>query len=38
MIATAMMWRVEVKTPKVDPSDQVIRYLGNQLSNKVLII
>jgi hypothetical protein len=38
MIVTAMMWRVEAKTPKIDPGDQVMQSSGNQLSNKVILI
>jgi hypothetical protein len=38
MIATAMMWRVEAKTLKIDPGDQVIQSSGNQLSNRVILI
>jgi hypothetical protein len=36
MIATAMMWRVEVKTLKISPGDQVMQSSGNQLLNKVV--
>jgi hypothetical protein len=38
MIATAMMRRVEAKTLKIGPGDQVIQYSGNQLSNRVILI
>jgi hypothetical protein len=38
MIATTMMWRVEAKTLKIDPSDQVMQSLGKQLSNRVILI
>jgi hypothetical protein len=38
MIATAMMWRVEAKTLKIGPSDQVMQSSGNQLSNRVILI
>jgi hypothetical protein len=38
MIATAMTWRVEAKTPKIGPGDQVIQSSGNQLSNRAILI
>jgi hypothetical protein len=38
MIAIAMMWRVEAKTLKIGPSDQVMQSSGNQLSNRVILI
>jgi hypothetical protein len=38
MIATTMIWKVEAKTLKIDPSDQVMQSSGNQLSNRVILI
>jgi hypothetical protein len=38
MIATAMMWKVEAKTLKIGPDDQVMQSSGNQLSNRVILI
>jgi hypothetical protein len=38
MIVTAMMWRVEAKTLKIGPGDQVMQSSGNQLSNRVILI
>jgi hypothetical protein len=38
MIVTAMMWRVGAKTLKIDLGDQVTQSLGNQLSNRVILI
>jgi hypothetical protein len=38
MIATVMMWRVEAKTLKIGPGDQVMQSSGNQLSNRVILI
>jgi hypothetical protein len=38
MIAIAMMWRVEAKTLKIGPGDQVMQSSGNQLSNRVILI
>jgi hypothetical protein len=33
-----MMWKVGVKTPKIDPSDQVMQFSENQLLNRVILI
>jgi hypothetical protein len=33
-----MMWRVEAKTLKIGPSDQVMQSSRNQLSNRVILI
>jgi hypothetical protein len=38
MIATTMIWRVEAKTLKIGPGDQVMHSSGNQLSNRVMLI
>ena len=38
MIAIAMMWRVEAKTLKISPGDQVMQSSRNQLSNRVILI
>ena len=38
MIVIAMMWRVEAKTLKIGPGDQVMQSSGNQLSNRVILI
>jgi hypothetical protein len=38
MTAIAMMWRVEAKTLKIGPSDQVMQSSGNQVSNRVILI
>jgi hypothetical protein len=35
-IATVMMWKVGAKTPKIDPGDQVMQFLENQLLNRVI--
>jgi hypothetical protein len=35
---TVMMWKVVEKTPKIDPSDQVMQFLKNQLLNRVISI
>jgi hypothetical protein len=34
---TAMMWIVVVKIPKIDLGDQAMRFLGNQVLNKVIL-
>jgi hypothetical protein len=33
-----MMWKVAEKTPKIDPGDQVMQFLENQLLNRVISI
>jgi hypothetical protein len=33
-----MMWKVVVKTPKIDPGDQVMQFSVNQLLNRVISI
>jgi hypothetical protein len=38
MIVIVMMWRVEAKTLKIGPGDQVMQSSGNQLSNRVILI
>jgi hypothetical protein len=38
MIATIKIWRVEAKTLKLGPGDQVMQSSGNQLSNRVILI
>jgi hypothetical protein len=38
MIATTMMRKVEVKTLKIGPDDQVMQSSGNQLSNRVILM
>jgi hypothetical protein len=38
MIVTAMMWKVGAKTLKIGLGDQVMQSLGNQLSNRVILI
>jgi hypothetical protein len=38
MIVIVMMWRVEAKTLKIGPDDQVMQSSGNQLSNRVILI
>jgi hypothetical protein len=37
MIAITMMWKVEAKTLKIGPGDQVMQSSGNQLSNRVTL-
>jgi hypothetical protein len=37
MTATIMMWIVVVKTPKIAPGDQAIRFLANQISKKIIL-
>jgi hypothetical protein len=37
-ITTVMMWKVVEKTPKIDPSDQAMQFLENQLLNRVILI
>jgi hypothetical protein len=32
-----MMWIVVVKIPKIDLSDQAMRFLGNQVLNKAIL-
>jgi hypothetical protein len=32
-----MMWKVEVKTPKIDRGDQVTQSLENQLLNRAIL-
>ena len=38
VIVTVMMWKVVEKTPKIDPGDQAIQFLENQLLNRVILI
>jgi hypothetical protein len=38
MTATVMMQRVEAKTPKIGPSDQVMQSSENRLSDRVILI
>jgi hypothetical protein len=38
MTATVMMQKVGAKTPKIGPGDQVMQFLGNQISDKVILI
>jgi hypothetical protein len=38
MTATVMMRKVEAKTLKIGPGDQVMQSSGNQLSNRVILI
>jgi hypothetical protein len=33
-----LMWKVVEKTPKIDPGDQAIQFLENQLLNRVILI
>jgi hypothetical protein len=32
-----MMWKVAGKTPKIDPGDQAIQFLENQLLNRAIL-
>jgi hypothetical protein len=36
--ATVMMRKVGAKTPKIGPGDQVMQFLGNRLSDRVILI
>jgi hypothetical protein len=38
MTAIVMMRKVETKTPKIGPGDQVTQSLGNRLSDRVILI
>jgi hypothetical protein len=35
--ATAMMWIVVVKTPKIDLGDQAMQFSANQVLNKIIL-
>jgi hypothetical protein len=35
--ATAMMWIVVVKTPKIDLGDQAMRFSANQVLKKIIL-
>jgi hypothetical protein len=37
VIVTVMMQRVEAKTPRIDPGDQVMQFLENRPSSKVTL-
>jgi hypothetical protein len=38
MTATVMMQKVEAKTLKIGPGDQVMQSSGNRLSDRVILI